>query len=424
MSRPFHVRTILPALVTCWLLAPAAGAGQVAVALQAAEAGATEATPYRQASLTVTNGLDETISAVSLRADDGGPTLLLPLTAPPGGRGRRNVALPATSPEQTYTVRLLDRYDTGGGGPTASVLAETQAPISWPVERVAAERILSRQAFAAFQADRPTWPTTFRQQVLIALAGMTVLTGFVLAIPGRRWRVALVLGVTAGGSALLAWMVSQAGPPVVSSKTVQLLQRDADGGGRHVTVSLAGGRRTAGGQGRLAGAWCMYPSRSAMAADRTVLRPDEPRLSDGPTACFRVTPGRLHLLAACRPWGPQTAMVGTASALAKVAATVVGDPADSWSLAVDRRVPPAVLVTGDRVAGVEAMGRRTPQRIAFATARPMRHMRNAPQEFGFDAESMKLFTWWDQTRRDARQVYLVWPGRIPGRLYVTTVTVR
>jgi hypothetical protein len=50
----------------------------------------------------------------------------------------------------------------------------------------------------------------------------------------------------------------------------------------------------------------------------------------------------------------------------------------------------------------------------------MRQLRDRPAEFGFDEQSLRLFTWWDRTQRQVDRAYLVWPVRSAGglRLYV------
>lgn len=404
-----------PSVIWILLLPACPVAGQVTADLTADDRQPGGPAPLRRAVLTIRNGLAQTIHAVSLHADDGGPRRLLPITAAPRGSARLGVSLPATSAAQNWTLRFFDRYDNGADpGPPARLIARTQASIRWPLDQVATDAIVNPRALDALDQVRPVWPTAFRQEVLIALAGMIVLAGFALFFPARWANLAAVMVVVAGASALLVWMLTRVAPPVVQARTGHVLLRGTDGRQHHLTVTRLTSLRTAEASAEGAGDWCLYRDRADMAADRTLLRPAEPAHSSGVPISSPTAPREMKMVvgvAGQRRAGEITARLDMPGGLCTLSP---GPPR-----------PAGVILVGDDVLPVPAAAPRTTQEVPLQGARPRRHLRARPEEFGFDTESLRLLTWWDHTYRRDDRIYLAWPDRSPEgpRLHVTTLKV-
>ncbi|NQU76986.1 MAG: hypothetical protein HQ546_11800 [Planctomycetes bacterium] len=401
------------------LFALRAEAGEVSASLLVTETQHARPSPNRQATLKVRNGLKKTISAVGLRSGDGGPMLLYPITIAPTRQATLAVMLPGTSPEQTYTVRCFDTYDNGTGESTPVELAEASASVSWPAGLVADEPIICPAVFdVPSGADGCRWPVAFRQQVLLALAGMLMLGAFVLRITCRWFRAAAGVGVVGAGVALLVWMAAQAAPPLASAKTMHLLIQEADGQQNQLTMCLLVGRRTTWQQGDLADAWCVYPDSRAMARDQTVLRPREPAFSGGAAFNTRLAPNDVKVFLACQAGrGPDRPGHVTAA---------LGERGDVC-IQSDRPTGEGVLVFNDRIVPVEALTGQDRQQVAAGADRPMADLVAAPGQFGFDADSLRLFAWWwSRTKRQRDQIYLLYPAKDSDalRLYALTVAVK
>jgi len=410
--------------LVCWVSA-AATAQEVSIRLELSAQPAVLRAPYRQGTLVIENGLTETIDAVSLRASDGGPTQLLPVTVPPGRTKAVAVALPATSLEQVYTVRLYDRYDNGrrADAPAPRVLAEALATAHWPIGEPgagsvvddAARQIVNAQAFGPFIERLPGWPGWLRRAVLTVLSGMVVLTGFALLVPGRRLRAGVLVGVVLTVGVCLWWMAKNA-PPAIETRTHELYQRGPDEEGAMWTLALLNSRRTRSGQAAIPNATCAYIDRATMAIDDTLLRPAEPDFSEGVPVAFRLAPHETKMLIRRSPLpaGPDCPPRVTAQRV---------DAGTSWSLQSEKATPSAILRVGPRFIPVAPMAAATPRRVRRDQTQLLDLLRAKPAAYGFDAEAMRLFTWWDLTQYQPGRMYLLWPDRSQGRvrLYVSMV---
>ncbi len=380
--------------------------------------------PYRRGTLVIDNGLAETIDAVSLRASDGGPTQLLPVTVPPGRTSRVEVALPATSLEQVYTVKLFDRYSNGrADSPAARLLGEAQAVAHWPigdtgatgVVDVASRQIVNGQAFGPFVERQSQWPLWLRRLALTVLSGMVVLTGFVLLVPGR-WLRAGALVVVIAGAATALWGMAEAAPLTIEATALEVCQRGPDDQEELWTLTLLTARRTRSGQADLAGAACAYLDRPTMAADDTLLRPAEPAFSNGVPVEFHLAPHETKMLV-------RRTVLPAGQGSPGRATVQVTDAGETWSLQCDKATPAAILRVGPRFVPVEPMAAQTPRRLRRDRAQLLDLLRAKPEAYGFDAGSMRLFTWWDLTQYQPGRMYLIWLDRSGGRvcLFVSAV---
>lgn len=374
---------------------------------------ATPNTAYRPATLVVRSSLAKPVGAVSLRAREGGPWLLYPLTIAPRGQGTLAISLPATLADQSYTIELFDRYSNGRVPMPPVKLATISAPISWPVDRVDAGQIVQPLAFAPFSAGRLNWPVAFRHQVLIVLAGLLVLSGFLLLIRGRFLRALALLALVAGTMAMLGWMASQASPPLTETLTMEVVQRHSPRQVTLQTLTLLASRRTAEGEAGTADTWCVYPDAGSMAADYTILRPLEPRFSKGIPVVYRTTPGRVKMLMSRTQPDPREAPPTVKLDLRQEPATLVSD----------RAVPPSLLIGGARFLPIDALADRAPRPIASDQMQLWPSVSQDRTSLGFDEPTWALLTWWDRTQRRGETMYLVWPSLKDAtpRLYVDAV---
>jgi len=374
--------------------------------LEPSSSAANVAEGFGGAVLTVEHSLPVPVVAVALRAADGGPWLVTRLAAPPGHATRQPVLLPATSADQTYTVRLYTR-DPVAGAELLPPAADTRCSIQWPLDRVGASHWIDPTAHEVFGSAAEAWPTQLRQQILIALAAMSVLGGFALLARGRRLRGALVLAVAGGGAAAMVWMIAAVAPHPVSIRSFHLLQRDGAGRTRLETLTVLAARRTGAYTGPMpVPSRCLYADRGHMAADAAVAaRPDQSPTA-GAVLAAAMRAGDVRMVAR-RRLAPQDIP------LPGIIGFAVDLGADRWEIEPSRATPPALLVVGSRVARVGATARRTPRQIDRSTSESIHTLYSRPERFGFDADTLDLFRWWNQSRRDVDRVYLVWPSRLP-----------
>ncbi len=416
-----RLRACALAILSCCLAATPAGADEVSVTLTLADASAGDAVvPYSEATLAVQNSLPETISAVSLRADDGGPTLIYPVTFPPSGDTREiTVALPATSLMQTYTIELLDRYDNGrDDGPAPRLLAEVAADAldearknghAPHVVEAATSQLLNDQAFAVFAGERPVWSGRTKQSLLLVLAGMTVLGGFTLLIPMRWIRVAALAVVVGGAAGGLFAVARPLAAPLTRSVRREVCMRDADGRIVTWTIAVVGARRTVVEPIDQPGAMCAYRDRVVMGLDRTVVRPAEPEFSGGVPVSCPIGPYDLRMFI-----GRQETPDGPGRPAAMTRRIEETDAGKVWVVQSDRPTSRGVIRISRRadILPVQAMAGGNARRISEDRTRRVRHLRADPAAFGFEGESLKLLNWWEQTQRRSSKTYFVYPTRV------------
>ncbi len=394
-------------LALLMVLLPASLAwGQVSATLEASLAPPEGPAPYRSATLTVRNDLGRAIEAVALRAGEGGPTLVYPLQVAPGRQRTLEVALPAISPDQLYTLGALDRYSNGLADGEADVLTETLVPVAWLAEQVSREAMVRPAAFEAFADLRVDWPAELRRRALVLLGGVVVLAGFVLLIHPPRLRLVGLVGLVAAATGVLAWSASAVAPPPAEANQFELLLRGPDNRLSLRTLTVLAGRRSVQAHARTANAWVLYPDLAALVADTTVLRPAEPAFSDGASVTYRAQPGRLRMLVAQgpipsgMPYPPEVQLVPSA---------------EGWTLTPDRSAGPGLLVLGGRFVPVGSLTIRTPRRLSADSALPLERLHSAPAEFGLTPATLRLLRWLDATRR-FEPPYLAWPVERDGQV--------
>jgi len=358
---------------------------------------------YRRAVLIVEHRLPAPVTAAALRAAEGGPWLLTRLTAPPGGPTRRAVRLPATSTDQTFTVRLFTE-EVGKGAELPAPAAETSASIRWPVDTTDVAAWVDPTAQEIFGSAPAGWPVELRQQILIGLAGVVVLTGFALLAHRPAIRAATAAAIAVGAAAGVVWMLRAVGPKTESVRSLHLIRREAASRTRLETFTILTARRTGRMTVRLdAPARCLYADGAHMAADRAVIRRSASSLLSGTVLTTPMRSGEVRLLAA---GGPAPAEM----ARPKVRLTAEDE---YWALWSDRSIPPSVLVVGPRVVRVGAMARRTVRRAPRSTSESIHALYGSAERFGLDADSLRLLRYWDASHRKADRTYLVWSDPLP-----------
>ncbi|MFW6154786.1 MAG: hypothetical protein ACOC95_06175 [Planctomycetota bacterium] len=384
-------------LLSLCLAAPAAAA--VRCKLKPASATSSRPDGYARASLTVEHDGPEQIRAVALRAASGGPWLVVPVVAPPGGTGRATVRLPATSAAMIFAIRGF--ADPDADPRRAAPLFETRAALAWPASRVSVAPVLHPAVTEAFAGPTSAWSTDFRAQVLIVLATGTVLCVLVLAARRVWLRAVLVIAIAAGTGAALVGLFRVT--PLVERRTMYVVGH-YEGRSWMTTLTHLAARRTTTARLTLEGpAWCAYGSVEAMAADRTVLRPTTPSVIADTDVVCPLRPGRPQMLLT-------TSLPMRAAA--RPAKVVVRRTGDERTLTSDRDTPPALWIEGDRAVRVGPLEAGTPRTLDTQV------LQSLDQFDGLD-----LFRWWVRTARAADIPSLVWITTLDGRpaLYVSEV---
>jgi hypothetical protein len=220
--------------------------------------GADTVAGFAHARLTVADPnaeLAAVVRAVSLRPGGGGPTVLADITVAPGAKEQTaDVLLPATSPQQVYTARLLS-----GPGKPAPPLLVRELPVAWPVELTARARreMIDPAAYERFQEDLPRWNPALLRNVFLAAVIAAAALAAVLFLRQPVPRLLAVLAV-AGAMTYGAVQVAQ---------RQETLRRRTYG---DLTVLAA--RRTA--VAHLPGAtFPLYRSQTHMDGDDLTIRP-------------------------------------------------------------------------------------------------------------------------------------------------------
>lgn len=191
----------LTAIIT--LLAMSASASAATVTARPGQQGQKDVTkPYRNAEISVTNTSDRIIRAISVRAVQGGPTMLKPITIAPKTGQKVFIDLPAFSQEQTYTVSLY-----------TDEKAQTQLDparkirINWPVESVNAGAFIDLPCYREQFETLPDWPRRLRVGLVIAASLMGIALGGIMFIRKGAVRGVLLI-LTVAAAAIVMWQVS------------------------------------------------------------------------------------------------------------------------------------------------------------------------------------------------------------------------
>lgn len=404
-------------LVCLAALAFPAAAAEIRASLEPVK-GDTSARPFALAVLAVENHLSRPIAAAALTPAAGGPMALVELPVPSGTSARYRVSLPAAEAHQEYRVRFYDAYDNGEPNrPPARLLAEAQASIDWPLETVAGCALIRPQAYAAVGSPAPAWPIPLRQQALIALAGLVVLLSFSLLVPWRAVRLLAALASVAAGGGMLWWLSNSAMGATIDSTKGHLIQLNSDGSVVRETVFQLRARRTATFTGDLDALRPLYSDRLALQHDNSMLRLGGPRQSGSNLSHVSLRAGKVQVFVGSPRSGPAAGTPPT------IKATAGSDP-NALVLTAGRAVPPALLVIGDRFVPIPALAAGRPQPVQLSADQPLRLLRQSPGNFGFDAQSLSLFAWWDQLHRRVASPYLVWVADQEGQTYLQAVEVR
>ena len=161
--------------------------------------------PYRAAELTVKNRSDRIVRAVAVRWVGGGPTMIYPATIPPQSGQAIQVSLPAVAVEQWYDVRLL-----ADDSPDADVVAEFEAPITWPLRPLApneehnlGQAFIDPYACEQYAFDVPQWSNRARANVLFAAALAALAMPATLFAQRRAVRLVLLAAAIAAATAAI-----------------------------------------------------------------------------------------------------------------------------------------------------------------------------------------------------------------------------
>ena len=149
-------------------------------------------------------------SKLTIRASDGGPTMLYSL--PPGkGPLQLGVHLPVFWARQTYTVRLLK-----GDSADPTELSTVQVQADWPAQAVDQSGFLAPELYEKWGDERSDWPSAVRWAVLGIAACYAILLA-VQPVGAASHRARSLIGVSVLGVAvvLVLWLLPTATTRVV-----------------------------------------------------------------------------------------------------------------------------------------------------------------------------------------------------------------
>lgn len=173
----------------------------VDISLSASSDQSDAAGPYRVAELTVTNNSSEVLREIHLRWTEGGPTLVLPVALARGTPQTMRVWLPAGSQLQTYRATFPDH---GGLGPV-------EATLSWPIEQVTHDALISPATYAEHLGPPPAWPGAMRRNILLGAAIAALAAAATLFLRKGAARIGVLLAVLAAASTAGALMLRDRG---------------------------------------------------------------------------------------------------------------------------------------------------------------------------------------------------------------------
>ena len=195
------VLSTLTALMT--FADPASGQVRIDLAPAATQPGATRPAPgpYLPARLTVAAPPEgPPVQAVRLREVQGGPTILLPLTVPPGTTRSATIVLPAWSQQQSYRAALLadDRAD-------AAEISWAHVNLAWPSDAASRDALFDAQAYE--EHPRPAqWDAALVRNLFLLLVAFALACGAALLVhcpPARAGLLLVLVAAAAGGAWLL-----------------------------------------------------------------------------------------------------------------------------------------------------------------------------------------------------------------------------
>lgn len=199
------------ALAAAALLAPAAARGDetgIDMSLTPAADQAAAAGPYRAADMRLVNHGSDALREVSLRWTEGGPTFVWPVALGPGAELTKRVFLLAGAPLQTYRATFKGAPPPPPG----------RATISWPIDTVARDALVSPSAYASHEREGPTWSAQMRLNVMLGAAIAALAAATTLFLPPRVLRTGVLLGVISLAAAAAA--VALGGTEVVVEDVV------------------------------------------------------------------------------------------------------------------------------------------------------------------------------------------------------------
>ncbi len=250
----------------------AASAAAAAAAITAAPSGQDSqktAGPYHDAEITITNTGDQIIRMITVRAAEGGPTILKPAVVAPQTGQKIFVTLPVLSQEQAYTISLY--ADEERQSPLES---PHEVRIKWPVESIDIRAFIDLPSYTEQFDTLPDWPQRLRAGLLTAATLMGIALGGIMFIRKAAFRCVLLILIVAA-AAIVMWKV----PATYNSVIVT-----GDETGRDVIVKC---RRTSQWTTKDKTLTPVYYSRDHIAEDNAVIgpnglsvtiRPDEVRI--------------------------------------------------------------------------------------------------------------------------------------------------
>jgi len=184
--------TVLAVTALLAASAPArADAPKIDIALTPAT-DAFEATgPYRETDMTVTNNSSDVLREIHLRWTEGGPTLVLSIALAGETSQTMRLWLPAGSQLQTYRATF----------PRRAELAPAEATLSWPVEQVTRDVLISPAAYAEHLSSPSPWPQAMRRNMILAAVMTALAAAATLFLRNATARIGALLVVLALASA-------------------------------------------------------------------------------------------------------------------------------------------------------------------------------------------------------------------------------
>lgn len=139
------------------------------------------------------------VQAVRIRDLQGGPTVVQPLTVPPGTSQSTLLPLPAWSQQHTYRVELLQRQDDPAPAGQARSVS-----LAWPADILDRDAVFAPWLYEPYY-ELPRWPGPLLRDLFLLLAVFALACAGLLLVRHRLLRPALLiaLSVLAGGGAWL-----------------------------------------------------------------------------------------------------------------------------------------------------------------------------------------------------------------------------
>ncbi len=212
--------------------------------------------PYRNAEIAVTNTSDRIIRTITIRAVQGGPTILKPAAIPPQTGQKLFVTLPAFSQEQSYTVSLYADEER-----QTQIEPPCEVRIKWPVESIDIEKFIDNPCYNEQFDLLPDWPRRLRVGLLTAGLLTGIALGGIMFIRKPAVRSVLLVLIVAAAATVM-WKVPTTYKSVIVTN---------DGNGGDVIVKC---RRTSQWTTDDKTLVPIYYSKAHIAEDNAVIGPD------------------------------------------------------------------------------------------------------------------------------------------------------